>query len=144
MKNASVCLMLLLGIMTACDNEKVVDEATLPARAKEYVEAHFPNAAISQVVRDRDDLSVSWDVTLNNQFELEFDKAGDCYSVEAHQSEPLPDSVIPLKILEYTAENYPKAFITSWEKDKTDQEIKLSDQTELVFNLSGTFLRMDQ
>lgn len=143
MKKLASFLAFLLFVATACDNEKVVDETDLPVNAKDFIEAHFPDANISQVVRDRDDLETSYDVILNNQVKLEFDKKGDCYSIETRNNEKLPDTVIPLKILEYVQQNYADTFITDWEKDKTDQEIRLSNRKELVFNLSGTFLRID-
>jgi hypothetical protein len=143
MKKLASLLAFFLFMATACDNEKVVDETKLPVNAHDYIEAHFPNARISQVVRDRDDLETSYDVILDNQVRLEFDKKGDCYSIESRRTEKLPDTVIPLKVLEYIQEHYPDAFITDWEKDKTDQEVRLSNNKELVFNLAGTFLRID-
>lgn len=143
MKKLASILAILLFVATACDNEKVVDETKLPVNAQDYIEARFPTARITQVVRDREDLETSYDVILDNQVKLEFDKQGDCYSIESRHTEKLPDTVIPLKVLEYVQEHYPDAFITDWEKDKTDQEVRLSDNKELVFNLAGTFLRID-
>jgi len=143
MKKLASILAFLLFVATACDKDKVVDEADLPVNAKDFIEAHFPDARISQVVRDRDDLETSYDVILDNQVKLEFDKKGDCYSIESRTTEKLPDTVIPLKLLEYVQEHYPDEFITEWDKDRTDQEVRLSNRKELVFNLSGTFLRID-
>ncbi len=143
MKKLASILAILLFVATACDDEKVVDETKLPVNAQDFIEAHFPDARISQVVRDRDDLETSYEVILDNQVKLEFDKKGDCYSIESRHTEKLPDTVIPLKVLEYVQEHYPDAFITDWEKDKTDQEIRLSNNKELLFNLAGTFLRVD-
>jgi hypothetical protein len=135
-------MMILLGA-SGCDNEKVVKETNLPQQATEFIEAHFPGAKIARVVRDRDDLQTSYEVLLDNQVELEFDRQGECYSVDGNASDKLPDSLIPLKILEYVQTNYPDKFITDWEKNKTTQEVTLSNKKELVFNLSGTFLRVD-
>jgi hypothetical protein len=143
MKKLASILAILLFVATACDDEKVVDETKLPVNAQDFIEAHFPDARISQVVRDRDDLETSYEVILDNQVKLEFDKKGDCYSIESRRTEKLPDTVIPLKVLEYVQDHYPDAFITDWEKDKTDQEIRLSNNKELIFNLAGTFLRID-
>ncbi|WP_229238590.1 PepSY-like domain-containing protein [Dyadobacter sp. Leaf189] len=143
MKTLSIYLMLILAAITGCDNEKVVDETSLPPQANEFIEAHFPDARISRVVRDRDDLLTSYDVILDNQVALEFDNKGECYSVDGTNDTKIPDSVIPLKVLEYVQTNYADHFITEWEKSKTTQEVKLSNRKELVFNLSGTFLRID-
>ncbi|CAG5073068.1 hypothetical protein DYBT9623_04592 [Dyadobacter sp. CECT 9623] len=143
MKALPIYFVMILLAVTGCDNEKVVNETNLPAQATEFIEAHFPDAGIARVVRDRDDLLTSYDVILDNQVELEFDRQGECYSVDAPGNERIPDSVVPLKVLEYVQDNYPDEVITEWEKSKTTQEVKLSNRKELVFNLSGTFLRID-
>jgi hypothetical protein len=129
--------------LTSCENERLVEENSLPPQAREFIEAHFPDATIVRVVRDRDDLLTSYDVVLSNQVELEFDKNGECYSVDGNRDQPIPDSVIPMNVLDYIRTNYPNAFIREWEKSKTIQEVKLSTREELVFNLAGTFLRLD-
>lgn len=143
MKIALTGLTLSLLLMTGCDNDKVINETQLPGNAKEYVEAHFPAASIKQVVKERDDLETTYDVILDNQVKLAFDKSGECYDAESPRTLKLPDTVIPLKVLDYVKTNYPDDFIIEWEKDKTDQEVKLSGRIELIFNLSGTFLRID-
>lgn len=144
MKSLLLSMIALTFLLTGCDKEKVIDESSLPVGAKEFISAHFPDAEIRQVTKDRDDLTNTYDVILDNQVKLEFDKSGDCYDIEGKADTKLPDTVIPLKVLEYVQTNYPEQFIIEWEKDKTDQEIKLSNRTELVFNLSGTFLRIDK
>lgn len=143
MKKILFPLAFALLALISCDNEKVVDDTALPPQAREFIEAHFPDAQISRVVRDRDDLLTSYDVILNNQVELEFDRQGECYSVEGTRNQPIPDSVVPLKVLEYVKAQYPDSFIYEWGKGKTTQEVKLSSREELVFNLAGTFLRHD-
>lgn len=143
MKALSIYFLMILLAVSGCDNEKVVDETSLPPQATEFIEAHFPDASIARVVRDRDDLLTSFDVILDNRVELEFDKQGECFSVDGNANDKLPDSLIPLKILEYVQKNYPDQYITDWEKNKTIQEVSLSNNKELIFNLSGTFLRYD-
>src|SRR5690349_11002692 len=124
-KALSIYFVIVLLAVSGCDNEKVVDETSLPPQASEFIEAHFPNAKVARVVRDRDDLLTSFDVILDNQVELEFDKQGECFSVDGNANEKLPDSLIPLKVLEYVQENHPDTYITDWEKNKTTQEVSL-------------------
>jgi len=143
MKIALTSLVISLLFLTGCDKEKVVNETELPSGAREFVEAHFATANIQQIIKERDDLQTTYDVILDNQVKLSFDKNGDCYDAESPRALKLPDSMIPSKVLEYVQANYADHFIIEWEKDKTDQEVKLSNQVELVFNLSGTFLRID-
>lgn len=129
--------------LVSCDKEKVVEETSLPAPAREFIEVHFPGAKVSNVVRDRDDLTTSYDVILDNQVRLEFDRSGECHNVEGSRDQQIPDSVIPSNVLQYVKTNYPNSVITEWEKSKTQQEIKLSTREELIFNLAGGFLRID-
>ena len=46
-------------------------------------------------------------------------------------------------MLEYVDLRYSEQYIVEWEKDKHDQEIQLSNGTELIFDLEGTFIRID-
>lgn len=132
-----------LLVLMSCNDEKVVKDTELPGQAKEFIEAHFASAKVKHVVKDRDDLEVTYEVTLDNQVKLSFKKDGECYDAESPRALKLPDSILPLKVLDYVKANYGNDYIVEWEKDKTDQEVKLSNGTELIFNLSGTFLRVD-
>lgn len=143
MKTAITSLLFSLFLLTGCEKDKVVDDAELPGAAKEFVETHYPAATIKQVVKERDDLQNTYDVILDNQVKLSFDNSGACYEAESPKTLKLPDSMIPTNMLEYVTTNYPDAFIIEWDKDKTDQEIKLNTNVELIFNLSGGFLRVD-
>ncbi len=144
MKTAITSLLLSLFLLTGCEKDKVVDDAELPGTAKEFIETHYPDATIKQVVKEREDLRNTYDVILDNQVKLSFENSGACYEAESTNTLKLPDSMIPTNVLEYVAKNYPEAFIIEWDKDKTDQEIKLNTNVELIFNLSGGFLRVDK
>ncbi|SEI74689.1 Putative beta-lactamase-inhibitor-like, PepSY-like [Dyadobacter koreensis] len=144
MKNLLTLALIVFVFCMSCDNDKdeIVDETRLPTVAQEFVQTHFPAAKVNQVVRDKDNNEVDYDVTLDNGTRLAFDKDGNVEDIESRTK--LPDSVIPAKVLEYVTENYPDHQIIEWEKDRTDQEVKLSNNLELKFDLSGTFLRIDK
>ena len=44
------------------------------------------------------------------------------------------------KIRNYVTENYPTVSIIEWELDDDEQEVELSNEVELVFDLEGEFL----
>lgn len=81
---------------------------------------HFSEQNISQVVKDKDRKSVSFDVVLDNGIDLDFREDGTCTSIEGFIQ--LPDSVIPEDILAYVNANYPENFITEWQLDGREQE----------------------
>ena len=76
----------------------------------------------------------------------------DCQKVLNHQyadiieidgSSRLPESVIPVKILDYVNQNYSGNYITDWEIDGKNQQVGLENDLDLEFNMSGEFLRID-
>ena len=144
MKNLLTLALIVFVFCTSCDNDKdeVVDETRLPTIAQEFVQAHFPAAKVTQVIRDRDNNDLDYDVTLDSGIKLGFDKDGNVEDIESRTK--LPDTVIPQKVREYVAATYPDHQIIEWEKDRTEQEVKLSNNVELKFDLTGTFLRIDK
>ncbi len=132
---------LLIFLFTACDKESVIAEDGLPKDVSTYIQTHFPEYEIVQIVKDRDGLSLSYDVILRGGYKLEFDRKGKIEGVEG--SAKLPDSVIPAPVLAYVKANYPEQYIIDWELDGKGQEVKLVNGLELKFDKNGNFLRLD-
>jgi len=72
---------------------------------------------------------------------LEFNSDKEIVDIEAKSK--LPDSVIPDLILQYVIKNYPDNYIIKWELEYKRQEVKLNNGLELVFNMDGSFLWID-
>jgi len=127
-------------LLVACDKEKVVHSDDLPATASGFITTHYSGKQILQVVKELDNLKTYYHVYLNNGTKLDFSRQGSIKKVEG--TDEIPDTVIPLLILNYVNTNYPAAFIRGWDIDDTDQEIKLSTDIELEFDKNGNFLRI--
>jgi len=128
-------------ILTGCGKETILNENDIPTEIKTYVEKHFPGSKILQCVKDKDGLELNYDVIIEGNFKLEFNKKKEIESIDGVTK--LPDSVIPAKILTYVQTNYSSNFITDWDIDRNDQQIELDNDIELKFNKSGDFLRID-
>jgi len=128
-------------ILTGCDKETILNENDIPVEIKTYVETHFPASKILQCVKDKDGLELNYDVIIEGNFKLEFNKKKEIESIDGVTQ--LPDSVIPAKILNYVQTNYASNFITDWDLDRNDQQVELDNGLELKFNKSGDFLRID-
>ena len=126
--------------LVACDKEKVVQSDDLPANASGFVTTHYPGKQILQVVRELDNLKTYYHVYLNNGTKLDFSRKGDLREIEG--TEAIPDTAIPMLILDYVDTNYPSTFIRGWEIDDARQEITLSTDKELEFDKNGNFLRV--
>lgn len=141
MKQVSLLLLASVFILASCKKEKVVSEDKLPSTSNTYITTHFPDQKIVQIVKDIDNLTTTFEVYLDNGVKLEFSKSGEI--LEINGNDKLPDSVIPTPILEYVTTHYPDQFIKSWDKDTTNQDVKLSNGLTLEFDLNGVFLRID-
>ncbi len=130
-----------LLLLTGCEEEKMVKESDFPEAIKSWTSTYFPDHPILQVVRERDDFTVTWEVILAEGVYLEFDQE---YHITDLSYEPgLPDSVIPEPIVEYVRTHFPQQLIVEWELNKKSQEVSLKNGLELKFSSDGEFLKID-
>jgi hypothetical protein len=127
--------------LTSCDKEEVIAPADLPSEIATYIKTHFPDNTIVQIIKDRDGLTQSYEIILSESISLEFNRNKEIVDIDG--TSQLPNSVIPEKILEYVATNYPTNFITDWELDDKNQQVQLDNGLDLEFNMAGEFLRID-
>ncbi|OUL61879.1 PepSY-like domain-containing protein [Flavobacterium sp. AJR] len=126
-------------------NEVVINPADLPQTAKTLISTHFPNATIRLVEKQNkpDANGTVYDVSLSNNFEIDFDVNGNWTEIDGG-SKAIPVALIPAKINTYVTTTYPGLFITSIDNEKTYTEVELSNDTDLIFDTLGNFLRIDK
>lgn len=141
-------LIILPLVLSSCnddDDDKQIVYEQLPVVAQSFLETHFPNDQVRYIEEDND----GYDVYLENNYEVDFDKQGDWKSIDGNYKQ-LPESIFALipvnSINEYITKMYPEQFITEIEKDrsKNGYEIKLNNRLELIFNTDGTFRGIDR
>jgi hypothetical protein len=126
-------------------NEVVINPTDLPQTAKILISTHFPNATIRLAEKQNKPSSdgTVYDVSLSNGFEIDFDVNGNWVEIDGnHQA--IPTALIPEKINAYVVANYANLFVTSIDKEKTTIEVELSNDTELVFDTQGNFIKVDK
>ena len=129
---------------SSCEKKTVLSESQLPSEIKSYVNTHFSDYSILQVVKDKDGVELTYDVMLTEEISLEFNRKKEIIDIDGNRKFGLPNSVIPEKILTYVQSNYSDNYIIGWEKsDNKNQKIDLDNNLELLFNKSGDFLRFD-
>ena len=87
------------------------------------------------------DKNEMYEVHLSNCTKLDFNKEGEITEIDG--TEAIPENVLPENIFSYVGENYSGAEIVSWEMDDDEQEVKLSDGTEIEFDAEGNFIKED-
>lgn len=138
----SFLLLVVLAFgFSACENEKVLPVASIPSEITSYVGIHFPNNVLLQVVREREGLGTSYEVLLQGNVLLEFNRQKEITEIESPNE--LPDSVIPEAIRVYVEANFPNEDIIEWSLENKEQYIELENGIGLLFDLDGNFKRFE-
>lgn len=139
----STCaIVTMLLLFVNCETENIITDGDLPQSAQQFLTAHFSEETIAQVVKDKEWNSTQYEVTLSNGTNIDFNKSGDCTSMESHATS-LPYAAIPTPILEYLENEYSNSVIVEWDLDEKGQVVELDNGLEFLFDQEGNFLRFD-
>ena len=72
----------IMALTLTAYGEKAITAEDLPKAAQKYIDQHFPESNILIVKQDRDGLSKTYEVKLDNGMELEFDSDGAIVDVD--------------------------------------------------------------
>lgn len=138
-----VCCACAVGLFSSCndDDDATIPFSQLPENAQTFLTTNFPAVQVTRVEKDSD----GYDVRMANGYEVEFTKSGEFDHVDCGQ-DPVPQSILdllPAPIAEYVDTNYPGQYIEEINKENFGYEIDLSGGTELEFDTTGNFLRVD-
>ena len=134
--------LLVFGIATAQD-EGLVPASALPANAQTFVNQYFSANDIVSVWQDTEKGKVEeYTVLFADGTEVEFYADGNWKEVKARNGQVSP-KIVPVKIAKYVHKKFPKAMIKEIKKGRTKYEIDLTNNVELLFNLNGNFLKID-
>ncbi|HET8839315.1 MAG TPA: PepSY-like domain-containing protein [Flavobacteriaceae bacterium] len=135
-------LLFCFGTLFAQNNMRELPETT-----QEFVKKHFPNEKIKSAEREKDLMNFGngemYEVELENGIKMDFNEAGDLTEIESNDGVAIPKEALPETIYSYVEKNYPDAKIVNWEADTNDQEVELSDGTDLEFDTNGKFMKVD-
>lgn len=93
------------------------------------------------MIKETDGFTVTYDVYLDKQTELEFNRKKEIIKIDSEFE--LPDSVIPAKIKAYVVANFPAFYIVGWELESNHQQITLNNDMDIEFTMDGDFIRID-
>lgn len=135
---------LLLSGLISCEKDKVVGEDQLPVAAKEFLDTFFIKAQVVKIEKEKDSRGMKYTVKLSDGLEVEFDESGNWMEVDAIDGAAIINTgfIIP-SIIEYVNETYSNTTINGIEKKKSSYEVELNNHLELVFDLNGQFLTID-
>ena len=114
----------------------------LPDEAKAFIAKNFAKEEVSHVTLDKGILNDEYSVIFISGTKLEFSEDGKWTEIDCRYSS-VPNHLIPEKIREYVAENYPKNQITELKRDYNEWEVKITGGFELTFNKDMHLIDID-
>ena len=144
MKKMMALVATLVFAFTACadDYQRVVQFRSLPVSAQSFIQKHFNQEDVSRVIVEKEGLFNEYSVYMKDATEIDFNHQGNLLSVDCQYS-PVPASIIPQTIVEYVNYHYPDDFITEYVVKARRLEIGLNNDLDLIFDLDGNFLGID-
>jgi hypothetical protein len=123
-----------LGVVTAkADNDRVITKDALPAKAQQFVNAHFASVKISYIKEDRDFFDRNYELVFADGSKIEFGRNGEWVDVDCRYNS-VPQAIVPDAIKAYVKSNFPDVKIIEIERKRANHEVKLSNKLELVFD----------
>ena len=143
MKKMIALMATIMITMTACaDRQELVEYSELPALAQSFIQKHFNAADVSFIEREKEGGRYEYNVYLKNSVKIEFNYQGNLQSIDCNRS-PVPDDIIPSIILDYVALHHPNAYIVEYSIGYRRLKVGLNNDWELVFDLDGNFIGVD-
>lgn len=136
-----VCLFTLQAVARA-EEDKPIRVTQMPQPAQRFIKQHFSSGKVALVKMESDFLYKSYEVIFTDGNKIEFDKEGKWTEVDCKNG-AVPTAVIPAAIQKYVTANYPDTKITKIELDEKEYEVKLSNRTELKFDLTFNLIDID-
>lgn len=134
--------LLAFGVAIAQD-EGLVPIDALPVSAQGFIKQHFSANSIVSVWQDTEKGKVEdYTVLFADGTEVEFRADGNWKEVKSRNGQVSP-KIVPTKITKYVHRNYPNVIVKEIKKGRTKYEVDLSNGVELIFNLNGKFLKID-
>lgn len=123
-----------LGVVTVkADNDRVITKDALPAKAQQFVNAHFAGVKISYIKEDRDFFDRNYELVFADGSKIEFGRNGEWVDVDCRYNS-VPQAIVPDAIKAYVKSNFPDVKIIEIERKRANHEVKLSNKLELVFD----------
>ena len=136
-----ICMM-MHGVSTFA-NDMIIPVEQLPAAAKSFIQRTFPGQEISCAKMDADMGGKTYEVSLCNGVEVNFDKCGTWDKVDGNHN-AVPAHLVPAAIAMYVKAHYADACVIKIDKERYGYEVELSNGLEKKFNRHGQLMEVDQ
>ena len=134
----------------SCNNDddtnttQTVELNTLPTEGKNFVTTYFSGIEIARIEKHSPAKvdGTMYEVDFVNRDEVDFDQNGTWLKVEAEGNRPIPTGFRVPSIVSYFKMNYPSLEMHQIERKYDGFEVELTNDLDLIFNLTGEFIRI--
>lgn len=141
------CLIFLLVFPVTgsfAQSDKKIDLKELPEKAQVFIKKNFNKEKTQQILKETGSfLDNSYKVIFGNKVKIKFDKNGEWKEISGSRRYPVPDNLIPEKILMYIHRSFPQNQVVDIERNKKKYEVEISNGLELEFDINGNFIKID-
>lgn len=141
MKKLLLSAALLFIVLSAHAQEAPILQNELPSEARLFIKDYF-KSPFSRGMKEVGDRKISYDVTLEDNTEIEFDDAGRWTEVDG-KGKAIPTTFIQRTIVGYVKSNYSNQYIIKIERTDLNYEVELKNGIDLIFDPMGTFVKVD-
>ena len=135
-------LALMLALSVAADKTEIAFEK-LPEKSQKIVRQAYPDVKVKKVEIERRASLIQYEVKMTGGTKLQFSKDGSLTECECTK-EAVPAILIPAKIKEFMAKEFPDREIRRFEHDSKLYELLLDNGDELSFNSSFRLIDIDR
>ncbi len=138
-------VLLCAGIASAQADgrERPIELNQLPAKAQEFLAAHFKELTLAFAVEDPKFVGSEYEVTYTDRTEVDFRTDGEWSSVECRYN-AVPASIVPKPIADFVAgSNYPGQYVRKIERNAYTWEVELSNGLEIKFDTKFNVIGYD-
>lgn len=133
---------LVIAIPLFADDDRPITVDKMPSAAQEFISRHFGGLPVAVAKQEGTFLLMNYDVIFANGDKVEFDRKGMWTNLDCKYGK-VPAAVIPQKIADYIARQYPGVEVLQIEKEDRRYEVELSNRVDLKFNNSMELIDID-
>lgn len=140
----AILTLVLIAVGPVAARDRVTHDVNeLPAEARVIINKYYPKTGIHHIkIESKLFGGDDYEVVLNNGTEIEFDSKGSLKEIDCGAT-AVPEGLVLKPIRDYVAKNFKGRKIVSLDVDRNSYDVELSDGTDLEFDRSGNFKRID-
>ncbi len=140
---AMCALFAIVPTLSACaDNDTPITVDKLPVQAQTFLKTYFGDKRVAYATKDRDLMTVTYEVKYMEGAKVEFRKDGEWKDVDC-QRDTVPAAIVPQAIATFIAKNYQGTYICKIERDKKGYDVELNNGLDLTFDTKFRLVKID-